>query len=1274
MPSPSNMSIVSVIFCMISFFLYICHAQHCPISLPQDVSLDSPCLKQREESLAKQRSMFGIREPTPEMPFSRLDITLDEYPTLLKTNPFLGFHAKIYASMATLSKTLLKVYLNRTLLLPGIMRLQEFGPLTHFFKTAMEKYFDGYVELPSKVEPFQSDMTKWISDDQFAEQRLAGVNPMTLQKVTFYKKIGKNWNKLKEKLNPNFNVEEAVHNALGRKLEGKPLKWIIRRGYLFVLHHPLSDNMESMPDLTDNDPQRRMWKYKSPIALFVMVPGKGNVMTEQPRLMPVAIQMDSKPVSQVFTPNDGDLWMLAKLNVQLTDLLCSQIVEHLSKVHLVSEALCLSVERQLSQRHPLYEIMKYHCRGVLTTNTIGGPALLKPMEKMHRLAPFGHEGSSYLVNEVSKSLEWKDLEFTNNMRKRGLTSRRRLPYYPYRDDGQMILNVIRDMVTEYVKLYYQSNKEVRKDSELQMFVNEVSAEGSRTEGVNGNIQGFPSQIGTKRKLVDTFTQMIWLMSAQHAAISYPVADYGAYSPNIPMKLYDDERVSHTTYSGTRLPNRLQAAAHASFAMSLATFRYDRLFDYGEYLDDPKARQILYHYFSVLTEQVEPLLNERNKKRFRDGHLTYPYLSPRWMPNGIQSLEEGCGRRMRLAEKKMSLYSLLFGLLTIALFQFCQGNQCPISLPQDVSHDSPCLKQREESLAKQRSTYGIHEPTPQMPFSRLDMSISDYQNLLKNHPFTGFHAALWGRIINGTRKLISGYMAKVAHLPKIVKMPEYAQLMQIRGSLEPYFDGYVELPSKVEPFQSDMTKWISDEQFAEQRLAGVNPMTLQKVTYSSRIGMNWLDLRKKLNLKFKWDEAVKGVLGISLRSAIRWGYLYVLYQPLNDNVPSMEDHTASDPHRRMWDYKSPIALFVSVRGKYFFSKRHLMPLAIQMDSKQDAQVLTPADGDLWMLAKINVQNSDAAGSQMVEHLAKVHLLSEALCLSVERQLSQRHPLYEIMKYHCRGVLTTNTFGGPTLLKPNLPLDKLMPYGYKGANELTKRTARILNWKDLEFTRNIKKRGLTNRHHLPYYPYRDDGQVILNVIRDMVTEYVKLYYRYNYDVREDSELQNFVNEVSAKGTGVTGGKGNLRGFPAKLRTRSELIDTITQMIWTMSAQHCVVNYPLSDYTAYVPNIPLKIYDDDRVPNNTFSSARLPDRFQSLLQMSNVMTLSTFRYDRLFDYGEHLDDPKARQVLYRYFSVLTEQVEPLLDERNKERLRDGHLTYPYLLPRWMPNGIQS
>ena len=75
---------------------------------------------------------------------------------------------------------------------------------------------------------------------------------------------------------------------------------------------------------------------------------------------------------------------------------------------------------------------------------------------------------------------------------------------------------------------------------------------------------------------------------------------------------------------------------ASFSNSLATFRFDSLFDYGNELEDNKAVNLVNAYYSYLMRKVQPLLQERNKKREKSGDLTYPYFIPRWLPNGIQT--------------------------------------------------------------------------------------------------------------------------------------------------------------------------------------------------------------------------------------------------------------------------------------------------------------------------------------------------------------------------------------------------------------------------------------------------------------------------------------------------------------------------------------------------------------------------------------------------------------------------------------------------------------
>ena len=49
-------------------------------------------------------------------------------------------------------------------------------------------------------------------------------------------------------------------------------------------------------------------------------------------------------------------------------------------------------------------------------------------------------------------------------------------------------------------------------------------------------------------------RLIWLTSVQHAALNYPVGDYGAFTPVLPTKIYNDSRVPTGTFAIFNLPN------------------------------------------------------------------------------------------------------------------------------------------------------------------------------------------------------------------------------------------------------------------------------------------------------------------------------------------------------------------------------------------------------------------------------------------------------------------------------------------------------------------------------------------------------------------------------------------------------------------------------------------------------------------------------------------------------------------------------------------------
>ena len=108
----------------------------------------------------------------------------------------------------------------------------------------------------------------------------------------------------------------------------------------------------------------------------------------------------------------------------------------------------------------------------------------------------------------------------------------------------------------------------------------------------------------------------------------------------------------------------------------------------------------------------------------------------------------------------------------------------------------------------------------------------------------------------------------------------------------------------------------------------------------------------------------------------------------------------------------------------------------------------------MLAKLSVQGADLGYNQVAEHLAKTHLLMEPFCVSKDRQLSERHPLHQMIKYHCRGISITDKLAFKILLAENAKLHKLFPYGYHGAVSIALRQFRLTSWKDTDFLNNIR----------------------------------------------------------------------------------------------------------------------------------------------------------------------------------------------------------------------------
>ena len=59
-------------------------------------------------------------------------------------------------------------------------------------------------------------------------------------------------------------------------------------------------------------------------------------------------------------------------------------------------------------------------------------------------------------------------------------------------------------------------------------------------------------------------------------------------------------------------------------------------------------------------------------------------------------------------------------------------------------------------------------------------------------------------------------------------------------------------SEYEPFINDKKEWISDKYFTQQRLAGVNPMSLRRVTFHGASKGQWFPLHLCLHCSRKQE--------------------------------------------------------------------------------------------------------------------------------------------------------------------------------------------------------------------------------------------------------------------------------------------------------------------------------------------------------------------------------------------------------------------------------------
>lgn len=341
------------------------------------------------------------------------------------------------------------------------------------------------------------------------------------------------------------------------------------------------------------------------------------------------IQDPNKPLSEILTPkSDYWAWQQAKLAFMVS-YAGVNVIDHLS-THVYLYPLPVSLYRNIPVHHPLTALLEPHMLSLVSNNHAGifsevGFPNIMPME-------YGDGTTGLLSGLANRVSAWTAETFVEETVRlaRGYdfvrdstpldrttdTVYKAIKEFPLHDDDGSF-PIIRQWVSDYINLYYDSDADVLMDHEVQNFCAELE----------DKVAGFPGGLGSKVELVDMLTRIIYWMSANHALEALlsmqKFAPFGYFSEWLPRK---NSRRSEQDYLNVLPP----------LNYALATFCGSRIFvdlpkdwyrslgkyPHGQFMHDPRVYPYLENFqrsLLVLDEQIK----EKNRHRRWEYNLRRP---------------------------------------------------------------------------------------------------------------------------------------------------------------------------------------------------------------------------------------------------------------------------------------------------------------------------------------------------------------------------------------------------------------------------------------------------------------------------------------------------------------------------------------------------------------------------------------------------------------------------------------------------------------------------
>jgi arachidonate 15-lipoxygenase len=441
--------------------------------------------------------------------------------------------------------------------------------------------------------------------------------------------------------------------------------------------------------------------------------------------------------------------------------------------------------------------------------------------------------------------------------------------------------------------------------------------------------------------------------------------------------------------------------------------------------------------------------------------------------------------------------------------------------------------------------------------------------------------------------------------------------------------------------------LDDGEFADYFVAGLNPLMIRIMT----------EIPEKLNLTQELFAAHPAFALDQLSEALAEGRLFIVdYEALTALEPGVH------PEQPKYVY-APIVVLALPRGS-----ENLEVIGIQTGQDKDQYpIVTQRSGSWdWLIAKTIVKTSDINYHEVASHLGLTHLVIDPIVVATYRQLSDKHPLHQLLAPHFEGTLPINALAVRRLINRDGKVEQLLAPEIESAYKVLSAIRNNFHFRSSFLPNDLARRGVGMTSALKNYPYRDDALLIWTAIETWVRDYVNAYYESDAEVAEDSELAAWTAEI------IDPACGRIQGFAPndRISTRQVLLETLTMIIFTASAQHAAVNFP-QRRAAAVPYQPLAGYAP--APTRLGLTEKeavefLPPLDRAIKQTHTLTLLGDTYYTQLGGYARGtFDDKRIVPSLWKFQDRLR-RIESEINRRNRTR----RTSYSYLKPSQIPQSI--